>query len=322
MLSILLELAHQNGLEIAFIDWLENANHFCNSLVDRIVPGKFSPAGNALVQAQLGYEDELMIMCEEYALWAIQTNSEKVKSVLSFAGADNTTVLAPDISKFREIKLRLLNGSHTFSAALASLAGFTTVKEAMADASFNNFIRRLMQEAIIPAIESETITASEAKSFAAAVIDRYSNPYVDHLWANICTQSASKMVTRNLQLLTNYADRFGEPSPFMSLGLAAQILYMNTSLEADGKYYGTLNGKKYLVTDQHAALYRQAWQQADASKAVNIILQAEELWGTNLSKFPGLTASVTSWIQLLQQEGAAAAMQAALGEKLLSTNEE
>ena len=38
--SIVLELAHLNGLEDAFIEWLESCNHFCNSLVDRIVPGK------------------------------------------------------------------------------------------------------------------------------------------------------------------------------------------------------------------------------------------------------------------------------------------
>src|SRR5205085_6462131 len=38
--AIVLELAHLNGLEGEFISWLEEQNHFCNSLVDRIVPGK------------------------------------------------------------------------------------------------------------------------------------------------------------------------------------------------------------------------------------------------------------------------------------------
>jgi tagaturonate reductase len=36
--SIVLELAHQNNLDFKFIEWLENHNTFCNSLVDRIVP--------------------------------------------------------------------------------------------------------------------------------------------------------------------------------------------------------------------------------------------------------------------------------------------
>ena len=58
LLSIVLELAHQNGLEIAFIDWLENANEFCNSLVDRIVPGKLKDEDQAKIETELGYKDE------------------------------------------------------------------------------------------------------------------------------------------------------------------------------------------------------------------------------------------------------------------------
>ena len=70
LLGILLELAHQNGLEVAFIDWLENANKFCNSLVDRIVPGKLSAQEQKEVESKLGFEDALTIMSECYVLWA------------------------------------------------------------------------------------------------------------------------------------------------------------------------------------------------------------------------------------------------------------
>lgn len=41
---IILQLAKLNNLDDAFIHWLENANDFCNSLVDRIVPGKMPEA--------------------------------------------------------------------------------------------------------------------------------------------------------------------------------------------------------------------------------------------------------------------------------------
>ena len=72
------------GSKLAFIDWLENANHFCNSLVDRIVPGKFGKEEQARVKRELGYKDDLMIMSESYALWAIQSGNEKVLKTLSF----------------------------------------------------------------------------------------------------------------------------------------------------------------------------------------------------------------------------------------------
>lgn len=62
--SILLELAHLNNLEADFIDWMEQHNHCCNTLVDRIVPGKPAPEAKAEIEATLGYQDDLLIMSE------------------------------------------------------------------------------------------------------------------------------------------------------------------------------------------------------------------------------------------------------------------
>jgi tagaturonate reductase len=308
LLSIVLELAHQNGFEIAFIEWLENANYFCNSLVDRIVPGKFTTEEQALVEEQLGYKDDLMIMSEKYVLWAIQSDSEKVKEILSFADAAEGVFISPDINKFRELKLRLLNGSHSFSCGLACLAGFDTVKEAMADAVFTNYISSLMKEAIIPAVTSPAISQTEAEQFSAAVLDRYRNPFIAHQWMSICTQYSSKMFMRNVALLQAYVERFGKASPLMSLGMAAHILFMKSGQSEDGKYYGQFNSKSYLITDENAAWYSNAWANDLTALPVEKILGNEQLWQTDLNKLNGFTEQVTYWLQLLMDKGAAAAM--------------
>ncbi|MEO7769236.1 MAG: tagaturonate reductase, partial [Ferruginibacter sp.] len=138
--AIVLEQAHLNGLEEDFIEWLEQSNHFCNSLVDRIVPGKPAPAIKAALEAQIGYEDDLITMSEVYSLWAIEGN-DHVKEVLSFAGADSGIVITNDITLFKELKLRLLNGTHTLSCGVAFLAGFTTVKQAMNDSVISGFLK-------------------------------------------------------------------------------------------------------------------------------------------------------------------------------------
>lgn len=64
--SIVLELAHLNKLEPAFMDWLESHNRFCNSLVDRIVPGRPDKALNDELEAKSGYTDNLSIIAEPY----------------------------------------------------------------------------------------------------------------------------------------------------------------------------------------------------------------------------------------------------------------
>jgi tagaturonate reductase len=161
--EIVLELAEQNRLEKPFIQWLASANHFCNSLVDRIVPGKLPTAEQKAAEQRLGYTDELMIMAEPFRLWAIESGSERVKEVLSFSQADKGVVVTPDIEKFRELKLRLLNGTHTFSSGLAVLAGFTTVKDAMADENMAAYVRRLMMLEIAAAVSGDTMEDIPAK---------------------------------------------------------------------------------------------------------------------------------------------------------------
>ena len=119
--SIVLELAHFNGLDSTFIDWLEKSNHFCSSLVDRIVPGKPDKLIKASLETELGYQDDLLTMSEVYCLWAIEGN-DHVRKQLSFATAHPGVVIADDITIFKELKLRLLNATHTLSSGIAYLA--------------------------------------------------------------------------------------------------------------------------------------------------------------------------------------------------------
>ncbi|RZL46844.1 MAG: tagaturonate reductase, partial [Pedobacter sp.] len=113
--SIVVELARFNNLESDFILWLQNENKFCNSLVDRIVPGKPDATSLAKLQAELGYEDNLLSMSEPYSLWAIE-GDQTVADVLEFAKVDEGVVIAEDIEIYRELKVRLLNGTHTLTS--------------------------------------------------------------------------------------------------------------------------------------------------------------------------------------------------------------
>lgn len=308
LLAIVLEQAHQHGFEIAFIDWLENANHFCNSLVDRIVPGKFSKEEQAQNEQQLGYKDDLMIMSESYALWAIQAPGEKLASILSFAAASKEIVLAADIDKFRELKLRLLNGSHTFSCGLAVLAGFQTVKEAMADEAFAAFISRLMQQEIAGTITSDSIE-EEARHFAGKVLDRYRNPFIEHQWLSICMNYSSKMNMRNTDLLQLSHKKYGAVPALMSLGMASHILFMKSHKKTDGNFYGSNEAGEYLITDSNAAWYHGAWQQNDENKIVEKVLANTGLWQTDLNKLNGFSNEVNYWLKQLLENGAKSTLQ-------------
>ncbi len=292
--QIVLQLAAWNKLEEAFVQWLQASNYFCNTLVDRIVPGKLPAAEQQQTEAALGYTDELMIMSEVYRLWAIETDNEKVKEILSFSQADAGVVLTPDITKFKELKLRLLNGSHTFTCAYAILQGFTTVKEAMNDDGFYQFIDGLMKEEIIPALDSKVVPTDEAITFANHVLDRYKNPYLEHKWLSIAVQYTSKMFMRNVPLIIGYAKNTGKVPEKMAMGFAAYILLMNIDKNEQGEFEGQINDRTYTITCQYAQALSDKWKKnEEISDLVADILSDTTIWGgNNLLEIKGFEQAV------------------------------
>ncbi len=307
--NIVLELARQNKLDASFIEWIGAANDFCNSLVDRIVPGKLPGDDKAATESRLGYKDDLMIMSEVYRLWAIETSHEKTKQVLSFAQADSGVVIADNIEKFRELKLRLLNGSHTFTCALAVQMGFVTVKQAMEDAAFCRFIEQLMLEEIVPAITSNTVSAADGQQFARQVLDRYKNPFIEHQWLSISLQYSSKMKMRNIPVLQQYYQTTGSTPQHMALGFAAYLLFMKSVKNTDGTFTGNAGGKSYIINDDKAAALYELWGIDNTNNFVQKVLENTQLWGTDLTALPGFGPAVTAAIITIQQEGIAAAVQ-------------
>ncbi len=301
--AIVLELAHLNGLEESFMDWLENSNYFCNSLVDRIVPGNPGASQKAAIESRLQYTDDLLIVAEAYRLWAIESANETVKNVLSFSQLDDGVAIAPDITKFRELKLRLLNGTHTLSCALALLSGFVTVKDAMENAEISGFMKNLMLKDISPAIIDETVSEESAHQFAASVLDRFCNPHIDHKWISISMQYSSKMKMRNVPVLLKYYERFKSVPEHIALGFAAYLLLMKVDKTENG-YSGTINSDAYTIQDDKAAWFSESWKKYSAGELVEKVLQEESLWGTDLTDLIGFPAAVSGYLNQLMTQGA------------------
>lgn len=288
--SIILELAHLNNLDFKFIEWLENHNTFCNSLVDRIVPGKPAPATLAGLEKSLGYTDELLTMSEVFRLWAIEGN-EKVRETLSFYSVDAGVIIAPDINLFKELKLRLLNGTHTFNCGTAFLCGFNITREAVTHPVYGAFTKELMHHEIAPAIPYP-IDGKVKTDFANSTFERFCNPFIDHQWQSITVQFTSKMKMRNLPLLQSHYEKKHTVPVHMAAGFAAYLLYMKVTKKEGNHYFGTRNGEAYEIKDDAAEYFYQAWKSADASKVAAQVMQDTGLWEADLTQLPGFTEAV------------------------------
>ncbi|HRO47473.1 tagaturonate reductase [Agriterribacter sp.] len=300
LFSIVSKLAAYNKMEPAFMEWLKANNSFCNSLVDRIVPGKPAAETKQKIEEALGYTDELLIMCEVYRLWAIE-GDDKVKKILSFAPADNGVIIAPDIAMYRELKLRLLNGTHTLSCALAFLSGFNTVKDAMEDQAFGQFVHDLMLSEIAPAIPAE-VDAEEAERFGLQVLDRFSNPYIRHQWISITMQYTSKMKMRVVPVLKKYVADHNAVPQHIALGFAAYLLFMKAVKKEKDGYMGEWNGKSYPINDDKADYFFEQWKKYEANELVQQVLSDSNLWGTDLSALPLFVQTVQNNLKTLMTQ--------------------
>lgn len=299
--AIVLELAYLNGLEDQFIEWLEKSNHFCNSLVDRIVPGRPSNEQQSALEKDLGYSDNLSIISEVYRLWAIEGN-KAVREKLSFAQADAGVVIEDNIDLYRELKLRLLNGTHTLSCGLAFLSGCNTVKQAMDDNLVSSFIAALMKNEIAPAIPFE-LNGDIALRFSDKVLDRFRNPHIQHQWINITMQYSSKMKMRCIPVLLRHYEKNQSAPEFFSLGFAAYLFFMKAMTRKGNQFFGEVNGSEYLIQDESAELFYKRWTALSVSELVRQTLRDQSLWGANLAALPGFEEAVAEKLNLIINHG-------------------
>ncbi|MCW3463408.1 tagaturonate reductase [Chitinophaga nivalis] len=294
----ILQLAAFNKMAAAFITWIQEDNHFCNSLVDRIVPGR--PRNLPEIAQKVGYTDQLWIEVEPFLLWAIEGDAY-IRSVLSFCEADDRMLITPDITPFREQKLRILNGGHTISVPLAYLLGCNTVYECMQDAYMGRFFREVILQEILPTITAACPTAA---AFAQDVLDRFANPFIAHQLISITFQESTKMNARNARTFVRYYEQTGTLPAHMCLGFAAMLLFLRPVREENGKYYGRREAGEYLITDDNASQFAAYWQQYTTLPAlVQQVCSDERLWEARLADIPGFTAQVATYLEAFMENG-------------------
>lgn len=311
--AIVLELAKFNALSADFITWLQEANVFCNSLVDRIVPGKPDAGTLQSLEEELGYTDHLLSIAEPYRLWAIEGDA-KVAETLSFAKVDEGVIIAEDIEIYRELKVRLLNGTHTLSSGIAFLSGIDTVKNAMTDEYVKAYIEVLMHKEIGPAIPY-AVTEAQTAAFAESVKDRFANPFIEHLWINITFQYSMKMKIRILPLLLNHYQKFNTVPEHIAFGFAAYLLFMKIDHREGSKFYGSYQDVEYLITDDSAKYFYNQLSE-NGPNYVTSVLNDVDFWNTDLNLLTGFTRAVKEKYNVIMRSGMVQALAELMAAKI------
>ena len=217
-----------------FKSWFTNCCYVCATLVDRIVPG-FPRKDIKAIQEQICYEDNLVVQGEAFHLWVIEKpenmSIEQLKAEFPAEKADLHVLIAESEKPYHERKVTLLNGPHTVLSPVAFLSGINIVRDACNDPVVGKYIHKVQFDELMQTLN---LPMDELQQFAADVLERFNNPYVDHQVTSIMLNSFPKYETRDLPGLKVYLERKGELPQGLVFGLAAIITYYKGGKRADG----------------------------------------------------------------------------------------
>lgn len=303
----------QWGLEEGFARWVNGDCTFCSTLVDRIVPGRIRDAAEAArLEDENGYRDALIDVGEVFGVWNIE-GPEWLAEKLPFRAAGLNCPVVPDVTPYKKRKVRILNGAHTGFVLGAYLAGYDIVRDCMQDDVILGFMNRMLHEEVIPTLP---LDRQDLEAFAAAVQDRFNNPFINHELMSITLNSTSKWRARNMPSLLEYAQTAGKLPPCLAMSFAAYIAFYSSDIQAlteQGLVCRRPKGNEYTVSDDRWVLeFYYSRRGVSDETLVHDVMTNEKMWGQDLTLVPGFEQAAAENLRRIRTEGARAAFAACL----------
>ncbi|MCR5558582.1 MAG: tagaturonate reductase [Butyrivibrio sp.] len=294
-------------LEDEFRTWVNEENIFCSTLVDRIVPGRIRDAKEVEeLEVVNGYHDELIDVGEIFGVWIIE-GPEGLENRLPFKKAGVNVHVVPDVMPYKHRKVRILNGAHTGFVLGAYLAGFDIVRDCMHNDNIAGFMNKMLNEEVIPTLVDH-LDENDLNEFAAAVKDRFNNPFVNHELMSISLNSTSKWKARNMPSFLQYIDKNGKLPVCLTMSLAAYIAFYSNDVQEltdAGLVCKRPAGNTYTVSDDRWDLEFFYDHRNDSEEdIVKAVLGNEKMWDQNLNKVEDLTDAVVADLKKIHTEGA------------------
>ncbi|MEH6655553.1 MAG: mannitol dehydrogenase family protein [Loktanella salsilacus] len=285
--GVVLDMARR--IDPALADWIAENGRFPATMVDRITPAT-TDEDIKTVEQLTGFHDAAPVMHEPFRQWAVQddfVNGDRPD--LAAAGAQ----LVDDVAAFEDMKLRMLNGTHSALAYLGYLAGHETISDTVADPAFAAYVRHCWEE-IMPAVAAPP--GIHLTDYADALFDRYANPAIRHRTWQIAMDGSQKLPQRLLGTLRANLDA-GRDSPALCLAVAGWMRYVAGKDEA---------GQPIDVRDPLADLLRDTATDS-ATGTVAALLSLDQIFPADLAA--QLAAPVSLAAATLWAKGASSAVQ-------------
>ncbi|ACS86415.1 mannitol dehydrogenase family protein [Musicola paradisiaca] len=218
-------LAYANAVDPALAVWIEQHVTFPSTMVDRIVPA-ITPETLEQITSLLGVADPAGVACEPFLQWVIEDNFVNGRPAWEKAGAE----LVQDVLPYEEMKLRMLNGSHSFLAYLGYLAGYAHISDCMQDEALVKAAHHLMLQEQAPTLRTQGV---DLAAYADALLQRYRNTALKHRTWQIAMDGSQKLPQRMLDSIRWHLAH-GSQFEMLALGVAGWMRYIN-GIDEQGK---------------------------------------------------------------------------------------
>ena len=303
----------QWGLCDGFRTYINEKCTFCSTLVDRIVPGRIRDAAEvARLEEENGYIDPLTDVGEVFGVWNIE-GPEWLAEQLPFNRAGVNCIVVPDVTPYKKRKVRILNGAHTGFVLGAYLGGYDIVRDSMHDENVLGYMNKMLFDEILPILP---LPKEDVESFAAAVQDRFNNPFINHVLMSISLNSTSKWRARNMPSFLEYIEKFGKLPQCLTMSFAAYIAFFSNDIQElneAGLVCRRPKGNTYTCSDDRWAL-EFYWDHRNDSieDLVHAVMTNLQMWGQDLTPIPGFEAATVANLKKIREEGAIAAYKSCL----------
>lgn len=279
-------------LDVELSVWIKKNVTFPCTMVDRIVPA-VTPATLNEITELVGVEDPCGIACEPFRQWVIEDNFVNGRPEWDVVGAE----FVNDVVPFEEMKLRMLNGSHSFLAYLGYLGGYMYISDTMTNESYRKAAFDMMMKAQAPTLNMPEGT--DLEGYANLLINRFTNPSLKHQTWQIAMDGSQKIPQRMGASLRFHLDA-GSDYKWLALGIAAWMRYVGATDEK-----GNEIDVRDPMVDQFKAIYQAHGVTVSSVKA---LLNIDAIFGTDLKDNESFVTEVVRAYQLIITQGASAAV--------------
>lgn len=289
--------AYARAVDSELAAWIEANVSFPSTMVDRIVPAVTAETLDKIAQIT-GVRDPAGVACEPFRQWVIEDNFVAGRPAWEKAGAE----LVADVVPFEEMKLRMLNGSHSFLAYLGYLAGYQHINDCMEDEHYRQAAKALMLQEQAPTLK---VTGVDLARYAEMLIARYSNPALRHRTWQIAMDGSQKLPQRMLDSVRWHLAH-QRPFPLLALGIAGWMRYVGGVDE---------QGNAIEVCDPLLSQIQTAVQASEEGESrVKALLGIEAIFGKELPLEARFVDAVMAAYRLLLEKGAKAAVAQTVAE--------